>query len=501
MELRLKFLLRFQILGAFIATLTPLRAVVLYGSGDPTANTSAPTGSLANSGWQYEGIFNGLCGTPIATNYFVTAKHIGGSVGDTFIFNGVNYTTTAVFPDPTSDLQIWRVAGNFPTHAPLFSGAPGSEVNLALVVIGRGRQRGSAVTVGKDSHLGGWLWGTSDDVQRWGTNVVGSIFTDSTYGDLLRAPFNFNAGPNEAHLSPGDSGGAVFVLNTTTNNWELAGINLAADGPFSTSSNGLNSFNASMFDTTGLFVPDDVGGWTTAPNPSAFYATEIAAHKSFVEATVMQLTSVVSRKTHGNAGTFDVDLPVTGAAGIECRSGGVTNDYKIVFTFAHNVTVPSVSVSSGVGSVSSFSVSQNVVTVNLSGVTNAQTITITLADVNDGTNINDVQAKMSVLIGDATSNGAVNSSDIALTQSQSGQPVTAENFREDVTVTGSINSSDVALVQSRSGTGLPAASSPARPAISEKIEPLPIPASDSQGFTPTPQTNRRVRQNSEGVSK
>jgi hypothetical protein len=49
----------------------------------------------------------------------------------------------------------------------------------------------------------------------------------------------------------------------------------------------------------------------------------------------------------------------------------------------------------------------------------------------------------------------VNSSDIAQTQSQSGQPVSASNFREDVTVNGAINSSDVALVQSKSGTALP----------------------------------------------
>src|SRR2546423_5796984 len=103
--------------------LPPLGAVVLYGTGDSTANTSAPTGTLAGSGWQYEGQFNGLCGTVIASNYFVTAKHIGGSVGDIFIFNGANFTTTAVFPDPSSDLQIWQVAGTFPIHAPLFSGA------------------------------------------------------------------------------------------------------------------------------------------------------------------------------------------------------------------------------------------------------------------------------------------------------------------------------------------------------------------------------------------
>ena len=31
-------------------------------------------------------------------------------------------------------------------------------------------------------------------------------------------------------------------------------------------------------------------------------------------------TSVVSRKTHGTAGDFDIDLPLAGNPGIECRT-------------------------------------------------------------------------------------------------------------------------------------------------------------------------------------
>jgi hypothetical protein len=480
------------VLAGFFVMVTPLRAVILYGTGDATANTTAPTGVLAGSGWQYEGQFGSFLGTVIASNYFVTAKHIGGSVGQAFIFSGVSYTTTAVFPDPSTDLQIWRVAGSFPIYAPLFSGPAGNELNLALVVLGRGTQRGNPVGVGNDSHLGGWLWGVSDGAQRWGTNVVGSIYPDPFYGDLLRIPFDSNGGPNEAHLSVGDSGGAVFAFNTNTSNWELAGVNLAVDGPFSTSSSGANSFNAAMFDTTGLFVQGGSGAGGPAPNPSAFYSTEIAARKGFIESVVMQLTSVVSRKTHGSAGTFDVDLPETGATGIECRSGGANNGYTIVFTFANNVTVQGATVSTGVGMVTSFSVIGNTVTAELTGVTTAQRIVVTLTGVNDGTNISDVQASMGLLVGDTTASGAVNSSDISQTQSQSGQPVTAANFREDVTVNGSINSSDIALVQSKSGTGLPAA--PAQTAVetsaqSFSIKPLPI--STSQSISPRPKIHPR----------
>jgi hypothetical protein len=165
--------------------------------------------------------------------------------------------------------------------------------------------------------------------------------------------------------------------------------------------------------------------------------------------------SAVSRKVHGTAGTFDINLPLSGNPGIECRSGGASGDHQIVITFANAVSVGGVTVSSGTGTVSNFSVNGAVVTVNLTGVANAQRLVLDLTNVNDGTNVGDAFVPMNVLAGDTTANGAVNSSDIAQTQSQSGQPVTSSNFREDATVNGLINSSDVAFVQSKSGTALP----------------------------------------------
>src|SRR5205807_7437455 len=84
-----------------------------------------------------------------------------------------------------------------------------------------------------------------------------------------------------------------------------------------------------------------------------------------VAPTAPMAQSAFSRKTHGAAGTFDVPLPLTGDGGIECRSGGATNDYQMIINFATSVTVGSASVTSGTGSVSSFSVSESQVTVNL----------------------------------------------------------------------------------------------------------------------------------------
>src|ERR1700675_481317 len=166
--------------------------------------------------------------------------------------------------------------------------------------------------------------------------------------------------------------------------------------------------------------------------------------------------SAFSRKTHGAAGTFDIPLPLTGNVGIECRSGGATNDYQMIINFMTTVTVGSASVTSGTGMVSSFSGSgTSEITVNLSCVTDVQRIGMTLHNVNDGTHTGDVPIPMGVLIGDVNGNASVNASDVALTKSKVGQAVDGTNFREDVNVNGTISSTDVALVKSDVGHALP----------------------------------------------
>ncbi|HLW34827.1 MAG TPA: dockerin type I domain-containing protein, partial [Chthoniobacterales bacterium] len=235
------------------------------------------------------------------------------------------------------------------------------------------------------------------------------------------------------------------------------------------------------FDTTGLFVESGSIPWDAAPNPSAFYSTEIAAHRRFVESVVMQLTDVVSRKVHPNAGTFDIELPPSGPPGIECRSGGTTNSHMLVFTFTNNVSVRNATVMAGTGSVTNFVVVGNVVTVNLTGVTNAQTITVTLSNVSDGTNTSDVEAAMGVLTGDTNHDKFVDSIDTSQTKSQSGKPVTAANCREDVNVDGFIDAVDVALVKSKSGTALPGVNATSDETQPAKVNPLPLPAGGMDG--------------------
>src|SRR5438477_470064 len=59
------------------------------------------------------------------------------------------------------------------------------------------------------------------------------------------------------------------------------------------------------------------------------------------------VTTAVSRKMHGLAGSFDVDLPLTRGSAIEPRSGGTSGDYQIVVRSGIPVTFSSVTTSCG----------------------------------------------------------------------------------------------------------------------------------------------------------
>ena len=212
-------------------------------------------------------------------------------------------------------------------------------------------------------------------------------------------------------------------------------------------------------------------------------------------APLLNLTSVVSRKVHGSAGTFDIDLPFSPdpsaspvrPPGIECRSGGASNSYKMVFSFSNPVT------SCGVASAGTVTPgpNSNQCSVGVS-VPTGQYITVQLTGVTDAnTNIGNFSATMGVLVGDTTANGSVNSSDISQTQSQSGLPVTVDNFREDVTVNGSINSSDISLVQSQSGMALPTS-----PSTGSAASPTPAPPTASPSGTQSSPAKTKPRKNS-----
>ena len=196
----------------------------------------------------------------------------------------------------------------------------------------------------------------------------------------------------------------------------------------------------------------DGGGPGVSPNNTFGYG------RMDVKATVdsvMQLTSVVSRKNH-NGAPFDIALPLTGATGVECRNSA--GNHTLVFTFDGNVANGSASVSGGVGSVSgSPSFAGNTMTVNLIAVADVQAVTVTLNNVTDGASrtLPTTVATVKMLVGDSNGDSVVNAGDTIQTRSRAGQAANATTFRSDMNLDGFVNSGDTTTVRSRSGNFVP----------------------------------------------
>jgi hypothetical protein len=163
--------------------------------------------------------------------------------------------------------------------------------------------------------------------------------------------------------------------------------------------------------------------------------------------SALNLISAASRLTHGTAGTFDVNMPLSGTSGVECRSA---TTYNAVFTFDAPVISGEVTVIGGTATVGAITFSGNSMTAQLTGVTSAEIVTLHTQNINgDGQPHGDVP--FGFLTADADASRLVDKTDKTLVQGQLNQPVTSANFREDLNTDGRIKNSDLNLVKTNRG--------------------------------------------------
>lgn len=302
--------------------------VLLENTGDPEANTSAPPPPYGSEGWNTQGQFGAFSGTPIAPNLFITAKHIGGGIGDTFILDGVHYKTMAYYPDPDSDLILWKIDGTFPSTAQLASQNP--SFRQEVLAFGRGTRRGTEIRIPKtDGDLRGWKWGPADGRLRWGTNRIASFLNEN--GQIIppfvpdvhwiQCFFDQGESTHECHLSRGDSGGGIFIQEGDT--WKLCAINYAVSGPYRYSVDSAD-FEASLLDTSGLFTFQN-NSWTQIPDlffpqPSYFLATATPSKNSWIESIRQPLDS-------GREPIF-----ISSATSIDDSFVPVDSEYEVIWT-------------------------------------------------------------------------------------------------------------------------------------------------------------------------
>ncbi len=118
------------------------------------------------------------------------------------------------------------------------------------------------------------------------TDCDGSAITSTNQLQCLRATFDAEGGPNESHLSNGDSGGAVFIVEEAV--WKIAGISVSVDGRYNTNDAGAG-FDATLFDERGFYRGSE-NAWELqsgeGAQPGGFYAVRLSAHSRWIHNVV-----------------------------------------------------------------------------------------------------------------------------------------------------------------------------------------------------------------------
>ena len=403
-----------------------------YFTSPAVVKTLAVAGSTIYAG----GVFTSIGGQP--------RNYLAG-------LNAADGTATAFNPSPNRNISTLAVSGST-----VYAGGPfttiGGQTRNKIAALNAAD--GSATSWDPDAGAGGVV----------ALAVSGStIYAGGGFTAIHGVPRRNIAGINASDGTPTSfdpqASGAVYALAVYGSTVYAGGYFTSIGGQTRNLIAGLKASDgtATSFDPNGA---PGFGAFALAVAPDgtlyaggSFRTFDLAYQQGFAQFSPdLKLASVVSRKTHGTAGSFDIDLPQTGTIGIECRSGGANGDYTLVFSFVNNVT------SCGVTSTGSLSSGPNAnqCTVSVTGVDNAQNLTVTLTGATDSTGASGVvSGTIGVLLGDTTADRFVNSADIGQTKSRSGQVVDSTNFRSDVTIDGNLNSADISLVKSKSGTALP----------------------------------------------
>ena len=204
-------------------------------------------------------------------------------------------------------------------------------------------------------------------------------------------------------------------------------------------------------------APSVFAGWSGACTGTGTCVVTVDAAKS-VTATfnsIPTLVSAVSRKVHGVAGTFDLPLSSTMASPTtEPRAG----PYAIVLTFDKPVIAGSASITEGLATVGTPTFNGNEMTVPLTGVTNAQYVTIAATNVvpSGGGSNGSGSVRVGLLLGDVNQSRQVLVSDVGAVNGKLLQAVTGANFLFDVNADGRLTVSDVGITNANLLKSLPA---------------------------------------------
>lgn len=278
--------MKYLLLSILSVLLTIRVNALVYMNGPANRNTNAPTNNLVRQAWDLQGEFGFFLGTPIAKKWFVTVKHIGGNVGDTFTINNKKYKTTYKTNHPSADLTLWKVDSDFSSVATIGDFGFGPSY-----VFGRGMIRGPEIFI-NTNQLRGWYWANGSSVKRWGTTSASFSVSDPKSSTVIgyvsrKDPLYYDVAKDIAQdfcsVASGDSSGGVFKINN--NQIELTGLIYAVSDRWSFTNSG-PTYLSTLVDSGGLWLGVNPRNYVTDTKeydfPSTWQAIDLSFYKKWI---------------------------------------------------------------------------------------------------------------------------------------------------------------------------------------------------------------------------
>jgi hypothetical protein len=172
--------------------------------------------------------------------------------------------------------------------------------------------------------------------------------------------------------------------------------------------------------------------------------------------TAPTLLSAASRKVHGAAGTFDLQLSLaTDNPSVEPRSGPTQT---IVLTFDQPIAAATAQVTEGFATAGTPTFTGNTVITPLTAVADQQYVTLSLSGVMaaGGGTAGNALVRAGFLAGDANQNRVATVADAGAVNTQLSQPVTTANFMLDINANGALTIADKGVANANLTKALPA---------------------------------------------
>ncbi|NLX23985.1 MAG: hypothetical protein GXY55_20220 [Phycisphaerae bacterium] len=175
------------------------------------------------------------------------------------------------------------------------------------------------------------------------------------------------------------------------------------------------------------------------------------------------IVSAVSRKTHGTAGAFDVDLltPPSGrSVSVENRAGGptlVVVGFDVPIQGVGGLDVADVALASTgmAGTITDVAINETELSVQITGATSPARVELGfpgIAHADSEAAVAEETLCFGVLVGDANGDESVNIFDLVTVRNSLNMQVSASNFRSDANADGSINIFDLVSTRNNLNT-------------------------------------------------